>query len=370
MPFIMRAVLIIIVSTAMALANVPAAAANKPRAWLVKKGDAQAVLVGESHFGTPSEDDRYFKTVVEPSHRVAEVAIMETYFGPDQRLNEAFEVGAPCFDQEKSAPTERIEFAFADLVRAVNANHLEMPIWLEDWKVVPDFFFISIYLDWLKIAALGNSYDHAIEAQGGPGISFRLRAASKVSKKNKGLDTLKDRRDNFCNASIDERADYLADYVMQASSLLWLKQSDPSYTSVSQLAILSGRLFEATLACVDREVPCEFGKISVVEQTVLRGKGWIPPFSTGTFAILFKKRNQAWVPRIAKAVLDHRRSFIIVGSMHLPDLRVGNRVEPGLINLLRKQGFSVTSIGGVSDISATFLAPSWSDRMRAILSSL
>jgi hypothetical protein len=41
-----------------------------------------------------------------------------------------------------------------------------------------------------------------------------------------------------------------------------------------------------------------------------------------------------------------------------------------LISLLRQQGFSVTSIGKANDISATFLSPSWFDRMRSALGSL
>jgi len=41
-----------------------------------------------------------------------------------------------------------------------------------------------------------------------------------------------------------------------------------------------------------------------------------------------------------------------------------------LISLLRRQGFSVTSISGASDIRTTFLSPSWFDRVRSALGSL
>jgi hypothetical protein len=133
--------------------------------------------------------------------------------------------------------------------------------------------------------------------------------------------------------------------------------------------VLAGEVTNETVRCVDRAVPCAVDQISPGEQ-LLQDKGWGYSYSTGTFEILIKKRTGAWLPLIVKTISEHRRSFVIVGALHLPDLRVGGRVEPGLISLLRQQGFSVTRIGDASDISATFLSPSWFDRMRSALGSL
>lgn len=346
-----------------------AAEATLPRAWLVTKGDAQAVLVGESHVGTPVENDQYLDTVVKPSYAVADVAVMETYFGPDQMRNEAFERGVPCPDNPKGLRTERLHRAFDALISATRANHLEVPNWLESWEILPEFHFTSIYLDSLTNKSLGPAYDAAIEAHGGIGISFRLRGKNTGAKRKIGLDTLKARRSHFCSASSEDRADFTADLVLKVARLLHLKKSDPSYASLGMLSVVGGQFFAETIRCVDQAVPCSIDQVSPSRQ-VLLDKGWTPPYSRGTFQISIKKRTRAWVPLIATTISSHRRSFIIVGSLHLPDLKAGERVEAGLITLLRQQGFSVTRINGAGDIRATFLSPSWFDRTRSALSSL
>jgi hypothetical protein len=354
---------------AMLIPTVANAGSIVPRAWLVSKSGAQAVLVGESHVGTPVENDRYFDTVVKPSYVVADVAIMETYFGPEQTRNETFERGAPCFDDPKGMRTQRLRLAFDALISATRDNHLDVPDWLEEWQILPQFLFTSVFFDPFTTKSLGPSYDVAVEAQGGLGISFRLHGKGTAAKKTIGLDTLKDRRTHFCSASAGDRADFVADEALKVVRLLRLRQSDPSYASVGKLAIAGGEAFTETIRCVDQAVPCALNQVSPSARLLLE-KGWMLPYSPGSFEISIKKRTLAWVPSIVRTMSEHRRSFVIVGALHLPDLRVGDRVEPGLISLLRQQGFSVTSIGGASDISATFLSPSWGDRMRAALSSL
>jgi hypothetical protein len=346
------------------LSTATAAAATAPRAWLVSKGNAQAVLVGESHVGTPVENDRYFETVVKPSYAVAEVAVMETYFGPDQLRNGSFALGAPCFDDPKGLHTQRLHLAFDALIRATRESHLDVPNWLESWELAPEYL-TSTLLDTFTTASLGPAYGVAIET----GISFRLRGKGTISKKTIGLDKLVDRRTHFCSASAADRAEFVADKALQVSRLLRLKQSDPSYISLGKLAVVAGEVTDETIRCVDRAAPCSIDSVSPGDQ-ILQEKGLETNYSSGTFEIMIKQRTHAWVPLIAKAISEHHRSFVIVGALHLPDLRVGKRVEPGLISLLRQQGFSVTRIDGAGDISASFLSPSWFDRVRSALNSL
>jgi hypothetical protein len=220
-------------------------------------------------------------------------------------------------------------------------------------------------LDTFTTASLGPAYGVAFAT----GVSFRLRGKDSVSKKTIGLDKLVDRRTHFCSASAADRADFVADKVLQVSRLLRLKQSDPSYTSLAKLAVVVGESINETIRCVDQAVPCAIDQVSPADQ-ILENQGWAMHYSSGTFEIMIKQRTRAWVPVIAKTISEHRRSFVIVGALHLPDLRVGKRVEPGLISLLRQQGFSVTRIDGADDISATFLSPSWFDRVRSALDSL
>lgn len=346
------------------LSTAAAAASIAPRAWLISKGNAQAVLVGESHVGTPVENDRYFETVVKPSYAVAEVAVMETYFGPDQLRNGSFALGAPCFEDPNGLQTQRLHLAFDALIRATRESHLDVPNWLESWELVPQYL-ASTSLDTFTTASLGPAYGVAFAT----GVSFSLRGKGTVSKKTIGLDKLVDRRIHFCSASAADRADFVADKALQVSRLLRLKQSDPSYTSLGKLTVVVGEVTDETIRCVDQAVPCAIDQVSPEEQ-ILQDKGWAMHYSSGTFEIMIKQRTRAWVPLIAKVISEHHRSFVIVGALHLPDLRVGKRVEPGLISLLRQQGFSVTRIDGAGDISATFLSPSWFDRVRSALDSL
>ena len=324
----------------------------------------QAVLVGESHVGTPVENDRYFETVVKPSYAVAEVAVMETYFGPEQLRNGSFALGAPCFDDPMGLHTQRLRLAFDALTRAIQDSHLKVPNWLESWVLVPQYLALTS-LDTFTTASLGAAYDVPFAT----GTSFRLRGKGTTTKKTIGLDTLEDRRIHFCSASAADRADFVADEALQVSRLLRLKQSDPLFASFGKLAVVAGETTDEKVRCVDRPVPCAIDSVSPGEQ-ILRDKGLVRNYSSGTFEIMLKQRTHAWVPLIAKAISKHHRTFVIVGALHLPDLRVGNRVEPGLISLLRQQGFSVTSIGDASEISTTFLSPSWFDRMRAALGGL
>jgi hypothetical protein len=346
------------------LSTAAAAASTTPRAWLVSKGNAQAVLVGESHVSTPVENDRYFEAVVKPGYAVAEVAVMETYFGPDQLRNGSFALGAPCFDDPKGLHTQRLHLAFDTLIRTTQDSHVDVPNWLEGWEIFPQYL-ASTLLDTFTTESLGPAYGIAFAT----GVSFRLRGKGTVSKKTIGLDKLVDRRTQFCNASAADRADFVADKALQVSRLLRLKQADPSFTSLGNLAAVAGEAINETIRCVDQAVPCAIDQVSPEEQ-ILQDKGWAMHYSSGTFEIMIKQRTRAWVPLIAKTISEHRRSFVIVGALHLPDLRVGKRVEPGLISLLRQQGFSVTRIDGAGDISATFLSPSWLDRVRSALDSL
>lgn len=357
---------LLFLSLALASSATVAASAVTPRAWLVAKGDAQAVLVGESHVSTPVENDSYYDMVVQPSYAVADAAVMETYFGPEQMRNEAFERGAPCAGDPRDRQTARLGPAFDALIAATRANGLPVPGWMSHWRLEPEFFFTSLFLDPFIIDTLGPKYDAQIVRQGG-GISLRLRASPKAGPRTLlGLDSLKTLRQQFCAASASVRHDFLADRVDKTAALMRLKLADPGYASLNALAVTLGRVLAAQVACVDRTVPCSLEAPSA-DVLQLQRAGWATAYSAGTIELGLHQRTRAWLPQIARAIDTHRRTFVIVGALHLPDLRVGDRVEPGLVTLLRGQGYRVTPIASAADIAATFLAPTWSERLRAAL---
>jgi hypothetical protein len=340
------------------------AKAAAPRAWLVSKGSAQAVLVGESHFGTPTESDNYFSTVVQPSYVVANAAVMETFWGPEQRGNEGFDRSAPCFIDPKDRRTDRLKAAFEQLTAALRANNQEVPSWLESWEMVPEFLLTSIHLSFQRQNSIDNRMKGALEAQLGSGVSFRLRTSNTGPdvKHIRGLESLKDRRAIFCGASAAHRQDFIADDAQALVGLLRQKQSNPNYAGLDKLGVLMGQVTDQLVRCVDRATPCTVEKLSP-DIPPLQEVGWMQIFSPGTFEISLKQRTRAWVPLIENAIMAHRRTFVIVGAMHLPDLSIGGKVEPGLISLLRQRGFTVKVIAGPDDIKDSYLSPSWGDRM-------
>jgi hypothetical protein len=184
-----------------------------------------------------------------------------------------------------------------------------------------------------------------------------------------GLESLKERREIFCSASANHRQDYLVDSILKTAALLRLKQSDPSYGKLGKLAVPMGQALDTVVRCVDKATPCDVEQLSASERS-LQEVGWMPSLSAGSFEIMVKQRTRAWIPRVENAMMAHRRTFVIVGSMHLPDLRIGGKVQPGLISLLRARGFTVKSIAGQDDIKNNFLSPSLSDRVRSLLGRL
>lgn len=334
------------------LASVSTHAADtvQPRAWLVGDGKSQAVLVAESHFGTTVEQDGYYDTVVQPSYLVADAAVMETYMGPDEMRNEAFERGAPCMNGIGDRRTERLTPAFDALISATSANGLEVPNWLANWQLIPEFLFTSTFLTSFTIDALGPTYDMALESRLGPATSFRLRRLGSSAKKTFGLNVLKDQRDDFCSANAADRQDFLADNIQHVARLLRMKQADPTYANVGELGAPMARFFVASLRCVDSVDACPI-EMSSPDTRLLTDKGIMYDYSPGVIEVSLRRRTRAWVPIIVRTMKENHRTFIILGSLHLADLSIAGKREPGLISQLRQRGYTITAILTPSDIA-------------------
>jgi hypothetical protein len=126
-----------------------------------------------------------------------------------------------------------------------------------------------------------------------------------------------------------------------------------------------GRVFAAGVRCIDRAEACPIDMLPT-DTRLLRDKGMMFDYSPGIIDVSLRRRTRAWVPVIVRAMTEHRRTFIIAGALHLPDLSIAGKREPGLISQLRQRGYTVTAIRGPADI-AGFLSPSWTDRLRALV---
>jgi hypothetical protein len=344
-----------------------AAQSIEPRAWLVSNGKMQAVLVAESHFGNRVENDAYFDDVVQPSYAVANAALMESTIESGRFYEDFRESNMPCLLNPKDRLTDHLGSAFEELISITRNNHLQVPIWMESWQTVPEYLFTSILLDDFMVRALGSGYQPAVITQLGLGVSYRLRESTHGPSKRYlfALEDQKARREIFCHASASDRQDNLIAKIKRISALLRLKHSDPSFSTLHTLAIPLGESVQKMIECVDKPTPCRFDSL-VIENQQLLDVGWMA-LNAGMYEIAIKQRTHAWVPLIAQALDQYRRTVIVVGAMHLPDLNVGGKVEPGLVSLLRNSGFSVTAITSAEDIKSTYLAPKFSDRLRSWL---
>lgn len=358
-------VLVMLSFTLPCSASEAAVSTTLPRAWLVSKGNKQAILVAESHLGTPNERDQYYVSVIQPSYAAADTALMETVLGPEQLHNELLERNLPCPGDAKNRQTDRLAPAFQQLAAAARANAQEVPNWLEDATTLPEFLYSSL-LDNFAGSTLGQSYSNAVKSQLGMGTSERLRtsATGPTEKYLNGLESLKTRRNIFCNASAAHRQDFLVDKAMQLTALLMLKRANPSYQGLSKFGAPMGRFFESYLRCVDQAIPCAVEQASPERELLLQA-GWHTAFSPGTVEITLKQRTQAWVPLIEQAMTEHNKTVVVVGVMHLPNLQIQGKTEVGLINLLRERGNTVTPITGPEQLNSSFLAPSLRQRVRA-----
>ena len=99
---------------------------------------------------------------------------------------------------------------------------------------------------------------------------------------------------------------------------------------------------------------------------LLQDKGLMYAYTPGVIDVSLRRRTRAWLPIIVRAMTAHRKIFVIVGALHVPDLGIGGRREPGLVSQLRQQGYTVTTIQAAADI-AGFVAPSWTERLRGLV---
>jgi hypothetical protein len=334
---------------------------SNPRGWLVSKGDSQAVLVAESHVRSPIEFDPYFNSVVKPSFNAAQIAVHESFFGAAQTQNEDLYRAAPCLVDNGSPRTERLKPAFDELIKTTKQSNLEVPVWMAQWNLIPEFLFTSLFMDpfidkALEFRFTTDSKKHSDLL----GASFQLAHDAKISKTSSkliGLDSLKALKEHFCTANASERQDYLFDDIVKNTNRLRMKLNDPKFESRNKILISAGHVLNEAINCIDKAVVCAISDEST-DTKYLRSLGLVPGISDGSFTIVIKKRTHAWVPIIQQAIESHKKTFIIVGALHLPDLRVNDRIEPGLISQLRKQGFTVRPIYSDNEIKDTFLAKS------------
>lgn len=332
-----------------------------PRAYLITHNDSAAVIVGESHVYTQLEFDDYYERIVKPSFQAAQVALLESYFGPENQINVGYNLYAPCESGERLS--EQLRPHMDELIAATRQANLDVPNWMSGWWMFPEVALVSGFLPDFSV----HKVEAAIKAErknsdDDAGVSYRLRADAAHHKRPhiKGLDTVVKVREHFCNASAEHRQDYAIATVDSIIGRLHMLE-DAKKTGVP--FDFSKDKFNDVISawgCVDNAVPCTYPVLASSNSVnLLTRYGLNCPNNAGFFKLSIQDRTHAWLPQILDAMQNNRRTIVVVGALHLPDLHYGDQDYPGLLTLLRQQGCTVKAIHAEQDIEENFLKKRW-----------
>jgi len=322
------------------------------------------VIVGETHIRTAMEFDEYFDSVVRPSFDAADLALLESHFDPATTLEIANSFAVPCGNEPMGRLDGRIAPRLQALFQATKRANLPIPVWMDHWEAVPEISLKGLELPNFISRTVGQALlaaaPHSVAGSGvGEELKVRLQARGATRPRISGLDKLADLRTNFCSAAAEQRQDVLVAFLDAALAHLQLLEAvrrGESFLPQDGAAILLKR----SLNCALSGTPCEVPKKSEQGHAGRYGMGLDD--SLGTFNISIQDRTRLWQSRIASELSTHRRVFVSVGALHLPDLRYREQVHPGLLSRLRQEGFDIRPVRSTADLPTAYLKRAWWER--------
>lgn len=341
--------------------------AADPRAWLAIKGGKQVVLVGETHQRSAIEFDGYYDAVVRTSFLAADVAMLEG-FGMVPQKDDRLYWTKPCHDEvvgQIGKYTDRLKPAVDELVVLARKSNVQVPDGLLYSDILSGYFlwstdFPNMELNIGRAARKTYSAKYKDADFAGVAMTFRRLADkdSVIAKKLRPLDFSRDGWKAFCSVSGSARQELLLGMVDGVKKRLEAMLADPEGRQISANQALFGRSLLENLSCVDRKEVCAIPEMYANSEERKRqfALGWMVR-TPGYLPLSIVGRNHTWMPLILDQVAQNDKVFVIVGSLHLPTFQVEGKVEPGLIDLLRAQGFTVRPILSAADIQDSFLKP-------------
>jgi hypothetical protein len=341
-----------------------AAESAAPRAWLATRGEAMAVIVGETHAYTIREFDAFFEHVVSPSFEAADLALLEGHFGNYTSAETAANLVVPCDMSDRRS--ELVVPRFKALMAATRGAGMTVPDWMSHWEVTPEIALHSLHLPQFVARDVGPAIlaTRPLAFMGlgvGGQLKARALAAGRVRPVLGSLETLPELRGRYCSATAEQRQDLLvADLEAASGQLLLLQDLRAGRTPNLEGSALV--MLNTLLSCAERREACPYPTPSTLGALARYGMGVHD--SPGFFKLTTLARTEAWRPRILQALDTHRRLFVSVGAIHLPDLVYRGQVYPGLLTLLRRDGFKLLPIHAAGDLPPQFIRRSWWERLR------
>lgn len=348
-----------------------AASVAHARAYVLRRGDARILVVAESHYGTRLEGDGYTERVIAPAYRAAQVALIENGAPWHPTAADAMYLAADCASPpggKPALPIDKRATSYTDATKAtVRDLTLQFQAFEPAWNSNGDVLLRhgELELDYVVLPQLSSvAWQRLAAAQDAParqgveglfrGLAqrlIRLDASGRALPEIRPIETIGDRWAALCAAAPDIRDAYLREQLQGAQRLLqWLNRAGTSWQAASADLETS---FVSTLACIDRRPACEFTTSQSSQAAVLSGTS--PARTPAVHEIAVRNRNLLWLNRLLDVSARNARVVAVVGAMHLPDLIVQGKTQPGLLSLLRERSFSVTAVESEKDLKQGYL---------------
>jgi hypothetical protein len=330
------------------------------RAFLLTKAGSRIILVGESHYATQVEADEYARQVIAPAYRASGLALLENP-GPSlptalDALYLATRCGSPtvsppsiAVNPKKTVYSAATTAALRDLTLRV---HDADPHWNEYDDLLTRYSELQLNLwvipqtgidTWRHVAGQNDTQFRKTVESFWRGLSLQLmqqEARGQTLPEVRPIEPLADRWAAICAAPPEVRDDYIRDQVRAADRFaVALGRGPASWSSIQSNLDHS---FREELACIGRRPACEFLAGDGVQLPIADGLG--TSFTPAMHEIGIRNRNALWIPRLLQAAAENPRVIAVVGALHLADLVVSGTQYPGLITLLRQQGYVATAM--------------------------
>ncbi|MBB2487212.1 TraB/GumN family protein [Mitsuaria sp. WAJ17] len=306
----------------------------KHRAWVVEFQGAKATIIPETHESLPFELDDYFFGTVIPAIRDVAAVQVESEVAPAL----VAPTGGFCPDDETLLPARAEQEQDAELLRRWTA------LAAADGRT-GQFNFVALSLPVQVLLARLDVQRQRSSAGTLPDratvYELVLRAVSGASLVL-GLESFDDRWRAFCSAPKEVRDEAVIEAIRQADRKIRLINQDLAEIG-SEVPKLS---FEASLACIDKVPLCSAATFDMTEELLEGAEKLGLPCGkcAATNYVLIKGRNPPMATNILKAMKEHRRIVVLLGADHLPTLQYQDGAAPGVIDLLRAAGATVSML--------------------------
>ncbi|MBV1775699.1 hypothetical protein KSF73_08200 [Burkholderiaceae bacterium DAT-1] len=339
------------------------ALASDVRAWVATKSHGNILIIGETHFGTQLELDRFYNEIIRPYALNSDAILAESVDGSS--------LPGLCKDIQYRNNNFWM-FSDLDFLNELSTTiSLLKDAGIEDGSILRDVIredghsdkkqyfgtFMHLVIGGKLSEALTQYKDYFPPV---PGISARIlnerfhlssHAVNDSQKWFVGLDTIKSIDDILCNAKDADYLNfvkaYLAKMGVESKVLVALKNNEIEMGFMNRY--ISER-YIFYMNCAASSVSCKLGdvrgqdSVSSQETNKISDSQLIYEDGPEIYHFMVELRNLSWIEKVNQAEVNFPLTFMSVGAAHLPDVSFNGKIKKGLISMLRDDGFTLKEV--------------------------